>query len=376
MSVRRRRVKCDETKPQCQKCVRSGLRCNGYLAYKRVDALPIAIALRDGAPNSQASSSGSPQSLSTTSSLPPTSRAIVVQRSLRAVHECRPTPPPMPRAHNSPPAFLHYFHHYVPYQIRRLIFEQEVNKPSFNMDYLKENKFLLGVKGDSEGGGMKKLGEMPFYEQESVGGALSPDSDANSENSADEHVHVPVIEGSTGNDEQVCRTIRDDLSCNDLYEDLWLRAFTQLQAEDHHKGRTFQASTSAQAPENCRSLYKAWTAAYEGAPVSQGASHDLVARITATRLASNVGWARMQLLEAPTEMSRSTVRSIDRFDEILKVMQETLKFKTGAFVWTCLCSAEQVWSRPTCRSPTMLTQRYRNYWKTGRSIRYWQTANF
>ncbi|KAL2075090.1 hypothetical protein VTL71DRAFT_32 [Oculimacula yallundae] len=64
-----RRVKCDETRPQCLKCVRSNRQCEGYPAYKRTveSAIPIAPRpeiLPSGGPIlsasiSSASSSGS-----------------------------------------------------------------------------------------------------------------------------------------------------------------------------------------------------------------------------------------------------------------------------------------------------------------------------
>ena len=68
-----------------------------------MDAIPIAIAPKDGPPGGQASSSGSPSSSSTTSSSPPTLRtAIVVRKSRRAVHKSGPTPPPTPKTQLSP----------------------------------------------------------------------------------------------------------------------------------------------------------------------------------------------------------------------------------------------------------------------------------
>ncbi|KAH9208894.1 hypothetical protein DL95DRAFT_449616 [Leptodontidium sp. 2 PMI_412] len=107
--------------------------------------------------------------------------------------------------------------------------------------------------------------------------------------------------------------------------DLWVRAFAQLYAQDS---------------ESCQGLSRAWVAACENSPPLTGSEH-LVAGMAATRLWSVVDKARMQLLETPTEAKRSTISSINRFSDILKVMQETLNFKTGFYIWTCLCFVEQ-----------------------------------
>jgi hypothetical protein len=55
--ARIRRVKCDETRPQCNKCVRSGRQCLGYAAYNRTVTIPTAreISSISGPPSSQRS---------------------------------------------------------------------------------------------------------------------------------------------------------------------------------------------------------------------------------------------------------------------------------------------------------------------------------
>ncbi|TVY53342.1 putative transcriptional regulatory protein [Lachnellula cervina] len=96
-----RRVKCDETRPQCNKCVRSARHCDGYPAYRRTNEAAIPIAPRPG--GSVASSSTSPPSYpaiasSATSALPvAVSRSIIVRKPPpRPAQKPRPTPPPTP----------------------------------------------------------------------------------------------------------------------------------------------------------------------------------------------------------------------------------------------------------------------------------------
>ncbi|KAE8444976.1 hypothetical protein EG329_014104 [Mollisiaceae sp. DMI_Dod_QoI] len=86
-----RRVKCDETRPQCNKCVRSGRRCEGYPAYKRTTDVPIPIAPR-GADDS--SSTASPPSVSSASftSSPPRIRAAI-RRAPRVASRAVVRPP-------------------------------------------------------------------------------------------------------------------------------------------------------------------------------------------------------------------------------------------------------------------------------------------
>ncbi|KUJ10192.1 uncharacterized protein LY89DRAFT_596894 [Mollisia scopiformis] len=72
-----RRVKCDETRPQCQKCVRSGRRCEGYPAYKRTTDVPIPIAPRFQDDSSSTSSPPSTSSSTFPASSPPRIRSIM-----------------------------------------------------------------------------------------------------------------------------------------------------------------------------------------------------------------------------------------------------------------------------------------------------------
>ncbi|KAG0645974.1 Sterol uptake control 2 [Hyphodiscus hymeniophilus] len=106
--------------------------------------------------------------------------------------------------------------------------------------------------------------------------------------------------------------------------DLWLRAFAQVQAREYGSSQN---------------ILRAWAAAQTYA-TALTPSEDLVARSTAEKLSFVVGKAQLQLVEVHTEVSSVTASSINKFAEILKVMQETLQFKTGAFIWTCLCSVE------------------------------------
>jgi hypothetical protein len=81
---RNRRVKCDETRPQCNKCVRSGRQCDGYPAYKRTVEVAVPIAPR---PGSSTASILSTSSTSSTSS-PPKSKELV-EKPLRTVAKPR-----------------------------------------------------------------------------------------------------------------------------------------------------------------------------------------------------------------------------------------------------------------------------------------------
>jgi hypothetical protein len=96
-------VKCDETRPQCNKCVRSGRQCDGYPAYRRTVEVAIPIAPR---PGSTGSSSVSPSTSSSAgfSSSPPTSRSLAVRKPTRVVH--RPQPPPRAIVNLSPTTYL------------------------------------------------------------------------------------------------------------------------------------------------------------------------------------------------------------------------------------------------------------------------------
>ncbi|KAF4617105.1 hypothetical protein G7Y89_g15044 [Cudoniella acicularis] len=84
-----RRVKCDETRPQCIKCVRSGRTCDGYPAFRRTVEVAVPIAPR---PRSM-SSSTSPPSTAAVSTSP---RSIVVRKPMRVIHKPQTTPPPTP----------------------------------------------------------------------------------------------------------------------------------------------------------------------------------------------------------------------------------------------------------------------------------------
>ncbi|CAG8956230.1 hypothetical protein HYFRA_00003610 [Hymenoscyphus fraxineus] len=87
-----RRVKCDETRPQCTKCVRSGRKCDGFPA---VNKRPGEVALIAPRPDS---SSTSPPSHSTISfANPPDSRSII-RRPTRTLPQqnSRLTPPTTP----------------------------------------------------------------------------------------------------------------------------------------------------------------------------------------------------------------------------------------------------------------------------------------
>ncbi|KAH7305719.1 hypothetical protein BKA65DRAFT_415594 [Rhexocercosporidium sp. MPI-PUGE-AT-0058] len=75
-NCKNRRVKCDETRPQCLKCVRSGRQCEGYPAYKRTIESAIPIAPRPGILSSGASPSASISSASGSGS-PPAVRPVV-----------------------------------------------------------------------------------------------------------------------------------------------------------------------------------------------------------------------------------------------------------------------------------------------------------
>jgi hypothetical protein len=91
-------VKCDETRPQCIKCVRSGRQCDGYPAYKRTVEVAIPIAPR---PREDGTASfPSPPFISSDSS-PPTTR-VIVRKPTRAVQRARPTPPATPVNQNGP----------------------------------------------------------------------------------------------------------------------------------------------------------------------------------------------------------------------------------------------------------------------------------
>ncbi|KAH8600109.1 hypothetical protein B0O99DRAFT_503521 [Bisporella sp. PMI_857] len=78
-----RRVKCDETRPQCTKCVRSGRHCDGFPAVKRTLDVAIPIAPRP-APAEQAQS--------------PQITKKIIRKPLppRPARKSQPTPPATP----------------------------------------------------------------------------------------------------------------------------------------------------------------------------------------------------------------------------------------------------------------------------------------
>ncbi|PMD58570.1 uncharacterized protein K444DRAFT_531619 [Hyaloscypha bicolor E] len=79
-NCKNRRVKCDETRPQCNKCVRSGRHCDGYPAYKRTVEAAIPIAPRPGSSTATIISTSS-----SSSSSPPNSAELARRHPLRSV---------------------------------------------------------------------------------------------------------------------------------------------------------------------------------------------------------------------------------------------------------------------------------------------------
>ncbi|XMA20463.1 hypothetical protein WAI453_013254 [Rhynchosporium graminicola] len=71
-----RRVKCDETRPQCAKCVRSNRQCEGYPAHKRTVESVIPIAPRPEILPTGASITPSSAIPSSKSSSPPTAKSL------------------------------------------------------------------------------------------------------------------------------------------------------------------------------------------------------------------------------------------------------------------------------------------------------------
>ncbi|KAG0648633.1 Aspercryptin biosynthesis cluster N [Hyphodiscus hymeniophilus] len=94
-----RRASRPKVKTGCNNC-KSGRHCDGFPAYRRDGAVPIAIAPKHGSASSKASSSGSPSSSSTSSVSPPTSKTIISKKPPRVFHKSRPTPPPTPTSQN------------------------------------------------------------------------------------------------------------------------------------------------------------------------------------------------------------------------------------------------------------------------------------
>ncbi|KAK0123739.1 hypothetical protein ONS95_008746 [Cadophora gregata] len=86
-NCKNRRVKCDETRPQCLKCVRSGRQCEGYPAYKRTLESAIPIAPRPENPSGSSISSASGSSASSGS--PPAARHPVRKHRVIQVPRAR-----------------------------------------------------------------------------------------------------------------------------------------------------------------------------------------------------------------------------------------------------------------------------------------------
>lgn len=109
--------------------------------------------------------------------------------------------------------------------------------------------------------------------------------------------------------------------------DLWLRGLQELHACD---------------PNKSENISTAWSEAHSNAMLPPDASMASVASITAARLEPFINEVQPRLSESLYKRSGTTTEMIDRFFEVLKVMQGTLNFKTGAFVWTCLCTLARV----------------------------------
>ncbi|KAH7377490.1 hypothetical protein BKA64DRAFT_648969 [Cadophora sp. MPI-SDFR-AT-0126] len=86
-NCKNRRVKCDETRPQCLKCVRSGRQCEGYPAYKRTVESAIPIAPRPENPSGSISAAS--MSSSSTSESPPAVRHPVRKHRVIQVPRAR-----------------------------------------------------------------------------------------------------------------------------------------------------------------------------------------------------------------------------------------------------------------------------------------------
>ncbi|KAJ8069385.1 hypothetical protein OCU04_003039 [Sclerotinia nivalis] len=100
-----RRVKCDETRPQCTKCVRSGRHCDGYPAYNprnRHGSNTLRIAPRPSNAGVESKPISPNNSIITTTS--PGSSALVPKRTARIINKSKsigPLTPTTPSAINS-----------------------------------------------------------------------------------------------------------------------------------------------------------------------------------------------------------------------------------------------------------------------------------
>jgi len=133
--------------------------------------------------------------------------------------------------------------------------------------------------------------------------------------SAIEPVYSPLSQGTTGQDMVFPHKKR--------LKDLWWRSFLHLQAIHF---------------ENSENLRKLW--AYELR--SSESSDTEMAHAAAGRVVPLLEVAKRVLLGSSNLASIKSVESIDRLREIMKVIQGTLSFKTGALVWTFILSAAYV----------------------------------
>jgi hypothetical protein len=119
---------------------------------------------------------------------------------------------------------------------------------------------------------------------------------------------------------------------------LWWRAYFQLQQEDH---------------ANSTRIASAWIKASNISSIKTGTPDDKVAQLLSGMLVKSLKSIRQHPLAVAANNSFNLV-AIDRILQVLKVMQDTLKFNPGGFVWACLCSI-------TCvRSQSKLKQKFAN----------------
>lgn len=91
-------MKCDETRPQCLKCVKAKRQCDGYPAHKRSGEAPPPIAPRPEGALAISSAPGASAAAASFSS-PMISRAVILKNAQRAlqIQKIRSTPPPSPK---------------------------------------------------------------------------------------------------------------------------------------------------------------------------------------------------------------------------------------------------------------------------------------
>ncbi len=107
---------------------------------------------------------------------------------------------------------------------------------------------------------------------------------------------------------------------------LWWRAYFQLQREDH---------------VNSTRIASAWIRASNSSSITPDTPDDKVAQVQAGILITWLEDLRPNHCAHATG-SASNLAAADRVLQILKVMQDTLKFKPGGFIWACLCSIASV----------------------------------